>query len=307
MFSCKTAKIWKLQDSISFICNFLVFVVLLIFAGLSDVQGTTYEGCNQGLTTIPTDSIPLNTTNLQLCKNQLTSLQTMFFPYPFFSSLDLHDNLISNVDSQVFYNLTWLTFLDVSHNKISVLPPELFATAGPPFDMYYPLSIDFSHNELDTLDADLFKDGPIILRFRFDNNRISCLPPKVFDMVPTMEDVTLSNNKISVISPEMISAHQGSMMPIEIFLDGNRITYIHAQCMSLVEGAYLVDFSNNLISAIHPLAFADNNRKFVLLKNNRLTCLPDGVFGYRQHGVNLLHNNISTLQPEVFPNESHTM
>ena len=112
---------------------------------LADIQATTYDGCSQGLTSIPTSNIPTDTTVLKLCHNQITFLPALAFPFPRLNSLDLCENLISHVDGQAFYNLTWVTFIDMSHNKISALSPEVFTTVGSHlYDYGYEKQIDLS-------------------------------------------------------------------------------------------------------------------------------------------------------------------
>ncbi len=71
------------------------------------------------------------------------------------------------------------------------------------------------------------------------------------------------------------------------------------------QNGWKLDLRNNLISAIHPSAFDTGTALPSLLKlqNNRLTCLPGGLFAHFTYSfiiVWLDGNLLSTAHPDVF-------
>ncbi len=109
-----------------------------------------------------------------------------------------------------------------------------------------------------------------------------------------------------------------------VHLQNNRITHIPASILSeitngdwgsnnwIVEaGVDLLDLSDNLISFIDPDAFKEKIAAELILSNNLLTCLPEGLFinffvgyfyidyYYTKH-LNLENNQLPTVHPAAF-------
>ena len=283
------------------------------------------------IASIGSHAFPASLYSLHLEHNQITSIGAHAFPFSL-AFLYLDHNQISLVHFDAFFNLTQLIFLDLSHNKIIYLPGSIFATIGTTTYWFHSLKVDLSYNEMCTLDPDLFLDSPIIWSLNLDNNKISCLPPKVFSKTEMVE-ISLTSNEITVISPDTIAAvvsldyhgyqHQGfGPMGIKIYLSGNKITYIPADILSeitsgsnyIVEAIVdLLDLSDNLITFIDPDAFREKTATKLILSNNLLTCLPEGLFinfivgncksyscAYFTNHLNLENNQLPTVHPAAF-------
>ncbi|XP_030384114.1 leucine-rich repeat neuronal protein 3 [Scaptodrosophila lebanonensis] len=102
---------------------------------------------------------------MKLEHNNLTNIPKL--PTYGVKNLYLGFNEIETIETGAFQNLTQLTILDLSHNKITSksLVPDVFKGSYSPSD-YEPLanlkSLNLGYNDLHTLNDDLFEHAPFI-------------------------------------------------------------------------------------------------------------------------------------------------
>ena len=191
-------------------------------------------GCHESLPEVLAN-IPANTTDLSLRFRDLPIIHDhAFTSIPSLKKLHLSNSKIFRLESQAFYGLTKLEYLDLRSNKISNLPHEIFLTVTIHSSQ---IQIDLAYNYICTLPSELFKMSPPFLHLSKAENMISCLLEGVFSDVVLLEDhgICLRDNLISYISAEMLQVAAASAAGFDYFdLSQNRITHLPANLTSLM-------------------------------------------------------------------------
>ena len=179
-----------------------------------------------------------------------------------------------------------VTRLDLSHNQISVIPPEIRALVN-----LRVLNLD--HNQIAVIPPEI---GALVnLRWlNLRDNQIAVIPPEVFDLV-NLQELWLGGNNISVIPPEI-----GALVNLQwLELDNNNISEVSAEIRALVNLRGL-DLSGNQISEIPAEIGALVNLERLYLSDNQISEIPAEIAGLvNLKGLWLGGNNISMIPPEI--------
>ncbi|XP_064190028.1 insulin-like growth factor-binding protein complex acid labile subunit [Anguilla rostrata] len=259
-------------------------------------------------------------------------------------TLFLSHNQLTVISSIAFWNLTSLTFLDISKNNIIPENDTLDYVCNL-------LSLDFSENDIQSIPTDIFQPTPklvwlnlarnqlkglpndIIRNLRnltyldlsfnsielqnntFDSlyslntlilsgNRLSSLPTMVFYTISQLQILDLSNNNLTYLSSKLF-AKTDSLT--DLILSNNKLTGSVLPALRGLSNLKYLYLSNNSISTLPPLPFESFPLLHkVTLSNNSLSVLPDDLLkGLHQLAVlDLSGNSIAQLPKEVFPNNS---
>ncbi|MEE6478069.1 hypothetical protein FKM82_011727 [Ascaphus truei] len=121
---------------------------------------------SRGLTSVPPD-IPLDTRTLLLLNNRLSSLP-----------------------GDSFSNLSSLHRLDLSNNFLDQLPSELLGELGNLTELR------LRNNSIRSLDRDLLHQLPLLRRLDLSLNGLSQVPSGLFDDLPTLHWLSLRSNRL---------------------------------------------------------------------------------------------------------------
>lgn len=149
---------------------------------------------------------------IDLSKNKLVKLWNAGWKTA--KSIDLHGNLISEMDDQSFYALYELKELDLSRNNLSRLNPAVFVFLS---DL---LILQLQHNHLSN-DVELYsatQSLPQMTSIDLSHNKFRYMMEGTFNACPNLQKITMSDNPIHTL---------------------------HASAFSLLEKLQEVDFSNS--------------------------------------------------------------
>ncbi|KAM3567403.1 hypothetical protein VYU27_010451, partial [Nannochloropsis oceanica] len=125
----------------------------------------------------------------------------------------------SLAEDEKFWECRGLTKLDLSHNEIEALPPDLallgatlrvlllrqnLLSSLPPSlpSLENLLTLDLSGNRIKELDPSSFA-FPLLKDLSLSNNRISSLPPSLGPSLPSLQTLHLSNNLLRSFPPSL--------------------------------------------------------------------------------------------------------
>ena len=219
------------------------------------------------------DQIPKDTRIIRLQDNNITYIQRLAFPE--LTTLDLADNKISVIHPNAFHSLTKLKALYLSNNLIATLAHEhtYFATL---------INLEFLH---------------------ISQNRLTQIGPGIFyPYLPNLKTLDLSYNKISIITSDCIS----DMVSLEeVKLNNNTLTNVTGRLHNLPTLRWLY-LNQNKIKDLGADTFSDLPCLQTLdLSFNQISVIDDDTFTLGNERsqlelLNLKHNNIKVLNPQIF-------
>lgn len=132
-----------------------------------------------------------NITSVNLSNNSITSLNRTFSLLPNLQKLNLRANKISSLSSDNFLHNNKLTHLDLDNNKIRELPSNLFSN----FENL--ICLNLSSNLLSNLDRDIFSVNSSIQTLDLSNNKLH----SIFNLTLfNLDYLDLSRNNITNMS-----------------------------------------------------------------------------------------------------------
>ncbi|XP_014673439.1 PREDICTED: chaoptin-like, partial [Priapulus caudatus] len=231
--------------------------------------------------------------------------------------LDASCNMISSVDFSAFANSRFVTFIDLSHNRLAELPGQLFGTTGRVEELVLSFN-DFADLDAKALEGvDYWLNSTRGFTLRLDNNRFTSVPSDVLKAIPTLGTLDLSHNLIASVG---VDDFAGVFRLVYLNLSSNELTNIDAgsftglQLDSLnlsdnpglattlsadtLRGALVGELvlDNVGFATLPDLSLDDAEVTSLRLRGNRLTDLPDGAL-YRDTEQLDVSSNAFTAVP----------
>ncbi|XP_029302967.1 tsukushi isoform X2 [Cottoperca gobio] len=272
--------------------------------GLFDSFSLTRVYC-RGLgpgTTMPIP-IPLDTAHLDLSSNAMGPLTDTMLAGPGYTtlvSLDLSNNLLTKVTSNVLSKLRYLETLDLSHNNLQSLSPRCFS--GLPL-----AEVDLSHNSFQEFDMDVFAT-----KVNGEPVSVDLSHNKLVSVSTTSRGRELHIQSLNLSANRLLSVPRLAGLPLRYLnLDDNPITQINDGAFALLKDlSYLSISGLHELQKIEPYSFKGLQSLQVLdLSNNpELKTLSPAVFSgldalqeliLSGSGVASLPNNILTHLPSI--------
>lgn len=184
---------------------------------------------------------------LNLGDNRLTELPSdVFHPLQQLQYLNLTGNRLTTLPRASFQGLDWLEEIDLSRNRLSVLPYQVFALCKS------LARLDLSGNLLVSLPDHSFRPNKNLQELVLSANRLTKLPPRLFSGLNQLKILELADNEIDTV-------------PRGLFAD-------------LVSLQHL-DLSGNPITRLTSITFHSlSNLRWLSLKNLPVTVLPYDVW-----------------------------
>ena len=262
-----------------------LFSVLCLLK-IAGILGTTYDGCNQDLTTIPIN-IPSDTTVLKLCNNLLKIIPSNGFPsLPSLTELHLNENRISKLQVHALQGLGQLQVLKMSDNRITTIGPQMFQ------DVPNLISLDLSRSGLSTIENNTFQNLPDLLNLKLSDNRLSFIGSLMLQGLSGLTHLDLSWNKIVTIENSTFRA-LANLQTLDLVL--NDISTINCEIFHGPQNLLHLDLSYNEISIFDSCLFDIHPYLKVLdLSNNQLSAFK-GVLTATFVNLDLSKNKIVTI------------
>lgn len=228
---------------------------------------------------------------LGLSGNDFREANLSVMTLPKLKSLDLKDNSISGVD---FSNATQLTTLDLSSNKLSLLP-ETFRIGSL-------RTLDLSWNNFDLLPGSLSEANLPALNFlnlRGNPMRNILEGSFPYGYHSSLEEIQITSSNLSVVNSKDLEPFPSLL---HLRLEGNRIQRIEVGAFGGLHHLVTLDLGRNELSQLPEERLQGLGSLRVLnLTHNRLRLLEEFPEDLRSLQVlDLAFNQITRLQEEVF-------
>ncbi|XP_046383544.1 connectin [Ischnura elegans] len=197
---------------------------------------------------------------------------------------------IAEVPSYALANASFIHEAQLSRNQIMSLRPSAFAHLAS------LATLDLSENRLSIIPRDAFgPDLPDLRRLFVDRNNISHIEDMAFKHLSRLEELEMQSNQLSDI-------HRSTFIGLDslrrLDLRANRLTVIRDGTFMEIPSLHELDIDENKLESIEPKAFKGLHHLMRLrLRENKLKSLSDTVFvGVTNvHFLDLRDNNLSTL------------
>ncbi|XP_041460307.1 carboxypeptidase N subunit 2-like [Lytechinus variegatus] len=216
-----------------------------------------------------------------------------YIRYPNLQQIRLAGNMISDLPCDALRVMHGLQLLDLSHNKIKIIPDfcfygmisleelllisnEIYLMESNSFRNVTQLStLDLTSNRLDEIIEGLFYETS--LQSLYANlNRFQALTEMTFAGAFYLRHIFLRYNQISEISHR---AFLYTSYLTTVDLRDNALRRIGSEFTNLT-GLTFLAFSSNLIHTVQTNAFEGTSISLIYLHNNSLTTLPQQTFSY---------------------------
>lgn len=212
---------------------------------------------------------------------------------PSLITLSFHFNFINSIHYRAFYSLSNLKSLDLSHNRIKILNPNLFQNNK------YIEYIDLSHNHLHHIHG-LFCNLPSLTEVILSHNNILDVPIDSFINSRKINAIHLDKNCINNIHSESFSNLENlgklslefnylNQVPHNIFINNKNILKLR------LDNNIFSEFNNDTLG---PLV----NINEIRLNNNKIKVVTKNYFinSIKLEKVYLDHNEITFIEPGTF-------
>ncbi|XP_059057262.1 toll-like receptor 6 [Achroia grisella] len=248
--------------------------------------------------------------------------------------LDMADNNIFTLPSEIFCPLVNLKDLSVTHNRLQEISTLGFSDWGggptaPGKSCNTVLeTLDMSHNEISSLPDNGLSSLRALQKLLLQNNRILTIANRAFVGLNNLQILNLSTNALTTLPPEMFQSSRDikqihlnknwlSVLAPTLFegldqlhtldLSVNQLTseWINADTFSGLVRLIVLNLSHNSITKIDALLFHDlNSLQYLNLEYNYISHLVDGVFSNLRnlYLLSLAHNNITKVNSSDFAN-----
>ncbi|XP_038077299.1 uncharacterized protein LOC119745146 [Patiria miniata] len=283
-----------------------------------------------GFRAVPKDDISNVTSSLSFGGNFLTAmLRDTFGNLGSLLSLSVENNQIAYVESGSFDRTRELKYLDLSGNRLAVVPSALNVLA-------LLRVLNLSSNGLSSVSTEDFKSFTQLHTLRLENNNLYSIPETTFYPLANLELLYLDHNFISAdpigwfanstrltklrISNNRIPLSASvedwfgvtwQILPLEeLDLAKNAIQQILERTFRSCANLKELHLGGNEIETIAPLSFADLTKlEELTLDRNRLSDIPEDLFLYTENllSLSLMDNSLTVLSRNVFEGLEQTV
>lgn len=178
------------------------------------------------------------------------------------ASLDLSENKLKILPEHLFAGLNNLQRLDLGINRLTHLPAGLFE------GLYYLQELYLSTNRLPSLSEHLFEDLNNLQTLHLDHNLLANLPERLFEGLIHLQELGLDNNRLMGL-PERIFGGLNKLQSLD--LEVNLLWSLPERLFAGLNDLKLLNLSFNQIAQLPEHLFDGlNNLHKIVLDNNRL-------------------------------------
>ncbi|KAJ0061338.1 hypothetical protein NL108_015848 [Boleophthalmus pectinirostris] len=142
----------------------------------------------------PSDSLPRNTSILTVQFTNVSAVaESHLRRVPNLRELHLFSNRIRNLSPHLLRGLPKLRTLDLTDNKLAILPADVFSHA--------PLeTLVLKNNQIETVGEDWLSENGALTWLDLSGNRLAKIPASLFRKLPNLDNLDLPNNRLEKIA-----------------------------------------------------------------------------------------------------------
>ena len=208
--------------------------------------------------------------------------------------LDLSENKLSGLPEDLFSEAHYISWINLAKNLISDLGRNIFEHQRDTLT-----HLDVSKNRLSLLDKNVFANLSKIKVLDLSHNQLETLHPRAFEGLKLLNDLNLGRNQITNFHPILFSDLSNLK---SLVLSGNRLSSININTFSnLASLSHLLLDSNNLEDSLNSKVFdmVKTHLKVLDLSHNNLqeiTTALKSLNGGSLQSLSISHNMVSSLE-----------
>ena len=266
-----------------------------------------------------------NLLHVNLYKNKIRQLERGVFENAYLTKVNMSGNLLTDIDTQSFFDLEILEVVDLSDNQISTIKNGAFdriphlktlhlqknKLTSYKGDIYSGISndteleyLDLSDNEMAYLYPESFQFHPQLKWVSFAMNRFSFFPTQFIKNLQHLEYLNLEKNQIKSLDDNDF-ANMSNLRRLK--LANNEIESISETAFQNSSQLQFIDISQNKISELKSDLFNGILRLQLDASHNNISAIPDRLFEkrkvFRLESLDLSHNQFTEIPVNVLQNQ----
>ncbi|KAK2168509.1 hypothetical protein LSH36_16g04019 [Paralvinella palmiformis] len=236
------------------------------------------------------------------------------------NTLSLSECGIVHIEPEAFHEMTELASLSLSRNLIGYNTLEaIFTAIGNDSQL---VQLDLSEMFLQNVTASLLGMLKRLSILDIFESSVHYVEPGLFDLLPELESLNVGHNELHELENvgalkqlRWLNAEWNHLTELDltdldalqsIDVSGNQLKMLPGGWLGAKENLQLLNVSHNMITSIHPEAFAGLSLQQLDLSHNWLSTLNDTGL-QRLRKLNLSHNRLSVITPQLFTNVADTL
>ncbi len=197
-------------------------------------------------------------------------------------TLDLSENKIERITSDMFYGLINIKKLILKKNCLEYIEQGLFD-----LNMSRLIELNLSSNNLISIEKDIFAELPNLKFLSLGNNQIETIEANSFDRLTSLDTLLLNGNRLNNLSNEIFKGLENSLKYLN--LAQNALSVIRSDSFSTLKCLEFIALTENRIESF------DTNL-FTGLDNLKKIDVDSNQFGYDKTWADLMFNTSKSLE-----------
>lgn len=235
--------------------------------------------------------------------------------------LGLDNNHLKVISDEALITMKELTYINLSFNRIMVVPPNIFVAeihshlmeVDLSYNVIYSISpytfdsllhlesVSLAHNRIDKLNRHSFNNLPNLNFIDLSYNALQNITDTVFSLLPSLQQLDLSHNALKWFTLNVFKDVSNKWTPLVLNVSHNLIKTIEMSDTDWSVHLTQLDADHNCINDTSPLQHLVHLR-VLQLRHNHLTHIPSNAFEQLDllEILALSHNNITSLRRRSF-------
>lgn len=234
--------------------------------------------------------IILNRNSIQVISSEIVS-------YPSLDQLDLSENHIRIINSQVFQGLKSLQTLNLQDNQLSHITQDIFLQHNSSL-----LDLNLSNNDISTIDDNAFSSLRKLTVLRLTNNYLTQIRKEIFNGLVSLQELHLTGNSLTSIHSDVFQPLFGLT---ELYLDKNRIENLSDHNFVSLIHLKVLGLEGNSLERLPEHLFASSKQpalQKLSIKHNRLGVVPSNSLRHltQLQTLDISENPFISIIPDAF-------
>lgn len=235
--------------------------------------------------------------------------------------LGLDNNNLKVISDESLATMKDLTYINLSFNRIMVLPRNIFIAEvhkslaevdlsyntittvhTNTFDSLVSLRIiSLSSNRISTLERNSFYNMPQLAYVDLTHNQLQNISESVFTFLPNLILLDLMFNNLKYLTLKMFKHVTNETMPLRLNISHNRLETLDGDLSSFLF-IYSLDVRNNFLSDVRSVKYLGYSLRRLYFSHNNISTLNNHAFGDLEvlEILDLSYNNLSQIRRRAF-------